>query len=367
MSPKQAVVGAALGLALAVPGAANAKPIHGTLIQVDRAHHTLRLVESSTKVESLLYRGRLDRRIRSGSIVRLRASGHRASHVRFAGRAHRVQVVGHVVRSSASGAVVSLPDGRTFTLSSTTRSAHRALVTAAGAVSLSFDGLQPGQTVLVTIDYAPSGDVSINIKLAQDPSQTAGAGSTDGSGGGSGDGSGDSSGSQSSGGGSGDGSGDQGSGSGSGSSCGDPTAADGSVVAINHVEGNFTLSDRWSDTTTYAATAAMLNHIHGGDQVLVEFDASDPATATAVVVLQSSAGPADPGYGTADGIVHEVLGDAGQFVVDQTNHAGPLTFDASCAVLNQVWQSEDVHVVYHQDASGDLIADAVDAGDGSEL
>ena len=37
------------------------------------------------------------------------------------------------------------------------------------------------------------------------------------------------------------------------------------------------------------------------------------------------------------------------------------------ALLNQVWTSEDVHVLYHADPSGDLVVDTVDANDGSEL
>ena len=102
--------------------------------------------------------------------------------------------------------------------------------------------------------------------------------------------------------------------------------------------------------------------------MLVRFDPANPTTATDVRVIKSTAGGTpDPTVQVADGVVNWTSSDAGQFGIVQTNGQGHLTFDASCWVLNQVWTSEDVHVIYHADPSGDLVVDTVDANDGSEL
>jgi hypothetical protein len=348
LSIKSSALVGALGLALAAPGIAAANPVRGTVLQLDRKHHVIRVVENARKVESFHYRGNLPRKVRNGSVVGLRTRGHTASRVRALGRAKKVQFVGRIVRSAGGKLTVSLPDGRPFDIGGTRRNSAR--LHAAGAVAVNIEGLQPGQTVLVTVSYAANGDLSISIKLIQDQGNSSG---DTGSGSGSSDGSDDT----------GSSSGDTGS-----TSCGDPTAATGKVTGINHADGLFTVSNRWSDDTTYGASPELLNRINQGDEVLVRFDPNDSSTATDVRVVTSSVSAVDPDIKAADGTVNRVSSDAHQFVVVQSNHSGSLTVDAPCWILNQVWQSEDVHLIYHRDpSSGDLVADAVGANDGSEF
>src|SRR5436305_6255306 len=349
MSPKTRLSFLPLIALLAVPAASQAQPVRGTVIGADRSHHVLRVVESKSAVQSLRYSGRLPRKVRSGSIVQVCARGHRGSRIRYLGRASRVQFLGRVVAAARGKVLLSLPDGRPFAIDQTGRRTH-----AAGNVSVNVQGLEPGASVLITVTFSSGGDVTIAIEVVAPPppppsTDNGGAGGTsDGGDPGSNDGSGD--------------------GSGDGPKCGDPDATDGQVLGVNRRDGSFTIRQGWGDSHTYSAGADLLARIHETDQALAHFGPAQPSTATDVRVIKSTAGSTpDPTVQVADGVVNWTSSDAGQFGVVQTNGEGHLTFDASCWVLNQVWTSEDVHVIYHADPSGDLVVDTVDAGDGSEL
>jgi hypothetical protein len=313
--------------ALILPAAAAAKSVSGTVLQTDPAHHVIRIVEGPGKVESFYYKGKLGRGVRPGSLVKLNAHGHRATGIHARYRPHRVQVLGRVVSAASSGLTVSLPDGRLFKLNSgSQRRSRTASAHAAGNVSVNVLGLQPGQLVTITIDYQANGDINITIQLmpSSDPA--------------------------------GDGSGDSGDNSGQ-PSCAGPDAADGKVLGINHDNGTFTIGP----------SADVLSHIHQGDQVLVRFTPDDPSTAADARIISSSVTAADPEVKVADGIVNQVNSTAEQFTVIQSNYAGALTLNGACWILDRVWTSEDVHVIYHVAPNGDLVADAIDANDGSEF
>jgi hypothetical protein len=323
--------------ALILPAAAAAKSVSGTVLQTDPAHHVIRIVEGPGKVESFYYKGKLGRGVRPGSLVKLNAHGHRATGIHARYRPHRLQVFGRVVSAGSSGLTVSLPDGRLFKLNSgSQRRSRTASAHAAGNVSVNVLGLQPGQLVTITIDYQANGDINITIQLmpSSDPP--------------------------------GDGSGDSGDNSGQ-PSCAGPDAADGKVLGIDHDNGTFTIGQAWGDESEYKASADVLSHIHQGDQVLVRFTPDDPSTAADARIISSSVTAADPEVKVADGIVNQVNSTAEQFTVIQSNYAGALTLNGACWILDRVWTSEDVHVIYHVAPNGDLVADAIDANDGSEF
>jgi hypothetical protein len=320
---------AVIGALLLFPAAAAAKTSGGTVLQLDARHHVMQVVSGPKSVSSYRYRGRL-RGVRPGSRVRFRADGHRASGVRSVGRAKQVRVYAKVVRSRNGAATFTLPDGRPFSFGRGALQAARSgrLGSAAQNVFVNIDGLQPGQTVLITVTFDANGDLHITITLVHDN----------------------------------DGGGDPGH-----DDCGDPTAKSGTVVGINRSDGVFTISRPWGeDPHTYAASAALLDHIHAGDEVLVRHG-SDDAHADDVKVVRSKVAAPDPGMGVADGTVNSVVNDAHQFTIVQSNRTGRLTLNAPCWILNQVWVSEDVHVVYHREDNGDTVADTVDANDGSEF
>ncbi len=326
---------AVVGALLVFPAAAAAKSSGGTVLQLDARHHVMRVVSGPKAVGSYRYRGRL-RGGRPGSRVRFHAHGHRASQVRSIGRAKRLRVYAKVVRSAHGAATFSLPDGRPFSISRGALNAARSgrLGSAAQNVFVNIDGLRPGQTVLITVTFDANGDLHITITLVQD---------NDGGGG------------------------DSGGGDSGGDDCGDPNATSGTVVGINRSDGVFTISRPWGeDPHTYAASDELLDHIHAGDEVLVRYG-SDDSQADDVKVVRSKVAAPDPGIGEADGTVNSVVNDAQRFTIVQSNRTGRVTLNAPCWILSQVWVSEDVHVVYHQEANGDTVADTVDANDGSEF
>jgi hypothetical protein len=333
------IFAAPLFVALILPATAAARPVSGTVLQTNPAHHVIRIVEGPGKVESFYYKGKLGAGVRPGSLVKLNANGHRATGIHARYRPHRVQVLGRVVKAASSGLTVSLPDGRLFQVKGGggTRSA-RTLAHAAGNVSVNVLGLQPGQLIKITIDYQANGDMAITIELmpsSEPPSDNPG---------------------------------DENPGDNSGQpDCAGPDAADGKVLGINRDNGTFTIGQPWNDESVYKASAEVLAHIHEGDQVLVRFTPDDPSTATDARIISSKVAAADPDVKVADGTVNRVNLTAAQFTVIQSNRTGALTLNGACWILDRVWTSEDVHVIYHVAPSGDLVADTVDANDGSEF
>jgi hypothetical protein len=295
----------------------------------------MRVVSGPKTVTSYRYAGRL-KGVRPGSRVRFNASGHRASRIRAAGRTRTLRMYAKVLRSASGVATLSLPDGRPFNLSrkALRSGGTRHLAAAAQNVFVNIEGLQPGQTVLITVTFESDGDLHISISLVNETPAGGDHPSEPGT---------------------------------EDPGCDSPGASAGTVIGINRTDGVFTISRPWgADPQTYSATAALLDHIHMGDEVLVRHG-SDDSTAEDVKVVKSKVAQPDPGVGVADGTVNSVVADAHQFTLVQSNRAGRLTLNAPCWILNQVWVSEDVHVIYHREANGDLVADMVDANDGSEF
>src|SRR5947209_3699696 len=74
-----ALVAAVAGMAVMAAPASAAQVQHGTVLQVNRAHHVLRLVNRGHQARTLRYRGRLGKRVGIGSLVTYRLRGRSAS------------------------------------------------------------------------------------------------------------------------------------------------------------------------------------------------------------------------------------------------------------------------------------------------
>lgn len=146
---------AACALALsAAPALAAAHPGGGAHrgVVLSAAHRTVRIVDNHHRVTSLHVRS--TRGLRRGEVVTVR--GGRAHVV---GHVSKVSFYGRVVKSTAHGALIRLADGSTFKLGAP-HGAH-----AASTLTVSIEGLQPGQAVLITVSSDGQGNVAVTIQL----------------------------------------------------------------------------------------------------------------------------------------------------------------------------------------------------------
>lgn len=157
---------AAGACALSAPAAlaARAKSVpsngHGVVLSV--SGRTLRLVEAKHRVGDV--RVTSTHGLRRGEVVTVRNG-----HARVTGRVGKLSFLGRVVRSSGHGAVVRLGDGSTLNVGGSKPRARRASASAA-SVTIDFQGLAPGQALLVTIATDAQGNVAITIRVL--PSST---------------------------------------------------------------------------------------------------------------------------------------------------------------------------------------------------
>lgn len=120
--------------------------------------HTVRLVDRAHRVGDVHVSSA--RGLRRGDVVNVRRGGaHVTGHVR------RLSFLGRVVRSSGRGAVVRLGDGSTLKVGGSRPHGHGRRGRAAANVTIDFQGLNPGDTLLITIATDEQGNVAITIKL----------------------------------------------------------------------------------------------------------------------------------------------------------------------------------------------------------
>jgi hypothetical protein len=133
-------------------------------------------VTAAGAVRSYNVKGRLPRGLTPGVRVRFVARGATAYRVHTIGRVRKLQFYGRVMHSGRGGAVLRLGDGRGLQLTYPAQGARkgrhgsrhkgRPRAHLAPDVTISFEGLRPGQTVLITLTLSPTGDsVAITIKL----------------------------------------------------------------------------------------------------------------------------------------------------------------------------------------------------------
>ncbi len=317
--PRPLATGVLAVLAFALPAAAAHA---GTaVVQVDRAHHVMRTVDTRThQVGSVHVRGRLPRTVTPGSLVSFRRTRGTVRGVRRVGRLRTpLAVPGTVVRADATGTTVALADGRPLT------------------IGLTVNGLQEGQSVELLLRFGADGSLAVTITITgaapqeeDDPDPVA------------------------------EDDDDQ------GDDDDAPAAADcrqdgvrGRVVGVNRVKGVVSIARTWGDEETYAAAPALLSGVADGTVVLVHLAAT--GAADKITPLPNA------DLRELDGTVVRISDEAEQITVDPRDGTPRLTFDAPCWVRSSVFRAEDVHLVAHRDASGDLVVDAVDANDGSAL
>lgn len=140
--------------ALAAPVAA-AAPADAQGVVLSSAGHTLRVVDAAHRVGDV--RVSSTRGLRRGDVV-----GVHGGRARVTGHKRRLAFLGRVVRSSGRGAVVRLGDGSTFKLAGGRPHGRRARSSA--TVTIDFQGLAPGQTLLIAIATDGQGNVAITIR-----------------------------------------------------------------------------------------------------------------------------------------------------------------------------------------------------------
>ena len=143
--------------ALSAPSAVAASS-NGQGVVLSSGGHTVRLVDKSHRVGDVHVSSA--RGLHRGDVVSVRRGGaHVTGHVR------RLSFLGRVVRSSGRGAVVRLGDGSTFKFGGRKPHGHGHGARSAANVTIDFQGLNPGDTLLITIATDEQGNVAITIKL----------------------------------------------------------------------------------------------------------------------------------------------------------------------------------------------------------
>jgi hypothetical protein len=175
-------------VALALPALAQANT--GTVLAVGQSHHEVQIVAANKVVSAYSFSGHL-RGVNRGTRLEFAANGSHITSSKVLGTAKTFSFVGTVVRSGNGALVLALGDSQKLRLSakqiSQTRKAHTARLsarTSSKSVTVEINGLQPGESVVITETTDSAGNVTITITLP------AGGGSGSHGGGGSGSGSG---------------------------------------------------------------------------------------------------------------------------------------------------------------------------------
>jgi hypothetical protein len=157
---------AAGACALSAPSAlaAGSAPANGQGAVLSFGGHTVRLVDKAHRVGDVHVDS--THGLRRGDVVSVHQG---AAHV--SGRVGRLSFLGRVVRSSGKGAVVRLGDGSTFKVAGgkPRGRGHGHKARSAANVTIDFQGLAPGQTLLITIATDAQGNVAITIKVVSSP------------------------------------------------------------------------------------------------------------------------------------------------------------------------------------------------------
>ncbi len=256
---------AAAAAFLAVPAVADAKPVHGTVLSLDRHHHKARLILAGHNVRKYRIQGGLGRKVRVGSVVSANLHGHTLRHVRSVGHSRVLKFYGRVVKSGRRGLVLRLGDGERLTLGGKKHGHARAVSAASSSpIPITISGLQPGQTVLVTITIDVSAGTVQAVSIQILPSQgSSGDSSGDSNGGSSGDSNGD-----------GSGSGDvvdNGDGGTIDDNNGNDYTADGTVTAVDPQAGTLEVDTTDGGHLTFTADSDTLDGISVGDNVEVYY------------------------------------------------------------------------------------------------
>jgi hypothetical protein len=294
---------AALLALFVLPAAAQAKPQKGAVLRVDRAHHKVEVVTSAHLVRRYTVAGKLSSKLRSGALVTFKPNGKKANGLRVTGRTRKLAFYATVVSSAKKGAVLRLPDGRSWKVGKKQlKRAHK------GSVSISLEGLDKGQVVLITMATDSHGNVSITIKLVKGDDPTGG----------------------------------------------EDEDATGTVTALT---GDSLTIDTGDEELTFVADSELLTDIQVDDEVDVTYYEDGGTLVADDVELVD--GEAD------DSVVGTVTDVRGDGLTVQVDGEGAMSFGADADVLQDVSVGEVVEVTYYQDDDGTLVADDVEPADQS--
>jgi hypothetical protein len=286
-------------LALLVPAAAQAKPQTGAVLRVDRGHHKVEVVNSAHLVRRYSVAGKISSKLRSGALVSFKPNGKKLTGLRITGRTRKLAFYGTVVSSAKKGAVLRLPDGRSWKVG------KKQLKRAHGSsVSISLEGLDKGQVVLITMVSDADGNVAITIKLVRGDDPTGG----------------------------------------------EDEEASGVVTAVS--ADSLTI-DTGDEQMTFEADSDVLADVQVDDEVDVTYY-EDGGTLVADDVSLVDDGQEDD---SVTGTVTQVRGDG---LTIQVEGEGPMSFGADPDVLQDVAIGDVVDVSYYQDDDGSLVADDVE-------
>jgi hypothetical protein len=255
---------------LAVPAVAGAKPFRASVLRLDRAHHKVRVVTPGHAVRSYRYAGKAGRKVKAGSRIAADLRGGKLRRVRAVGRTRVLRFYGRVVSDNRKGLVLRLGDGKRITLGGS--KGHARAAAAGHPISISIEGLQPGQTVLVTIAFDASGGQTITIQITS---------SADNGGGGSAGG-GDIV--------------DDGDGGTIDDNNGEDYTVDGTVTAVDAGAGTLEI-DSADGHLTFSADPSVLDGVAVGDTVEVDY-AKDTSTGD---LIADDVFPVDTGSGDSSG------------------------------------------------------------------
>jgi hypothetical protein len=350
-------------LTLAAPAAAqaathahrsSAHAVTGTVLSADG--RSFELVGRSGAVRHYHVSGHLSGAVHRGARVSFTAAGARASRLRVVGHVRKVQFLARLGSTSGSAVALTLGDGGHLKLKGQTKKSrkhvrnHRkyrvghVIAHMAGDVPpISIQGLQPGQTVLVTISLDPAGnELQIAIKLI-DP---ATAGTSTGSDGGS-------------------------------VPAGDQHAT-GTVVSVDEDNGVVTVADASGNTTDYTLSDALLasddSLPNECDIVDVAYHA-DPADATNLIADQVTTTGTDTTNGDCSSVDtgddQEAIGSitavdpVNGTITVLTQDAQTLSLSADPSLLDGLNIGDQVDVLYAQGDNGSLVADDISPVDSS--
>lgn len=162
---------AALATTLSFPAAALAAK--GVVLSVDRSHHVVQIIDAKYAVHAYHYR-RLPG-VHAGTKLTYTVTGKTLRSAKANGVSRKFSFLAHVIHSGNQGLALKLGDGNKLTFSPKQlqhASAHahtgkkQAEVAAtSGNVTINIEGLQPGETVLITESTDANGNLTITITL----------------------------------------------------------------------------------------------------------------------------------------------------------------------------------------------------------
>jgi hypothetical protein len=152
-------------VALALPALAQAST--GTVLSVAHSHHQVQVIGANKVVSAYSFSGHLHG-VQRGTRLKYSASGSRLTSAKTLGTTKMFSFLGTVVRSGNGALVLSLGDSEKLRLTAKQighSHSSRTARTSTKSVTVEINGLQPGESVVITESTDSAGNVTITITL----------------------------------------------------------------------------------------------------------------------------------------------------------------------------------------------------------